>query len=121
MQKKITGVTLCAVLVALSFFTVLLFPPCSLLLAPCSSAQAQQRLKKLPRIGILRPDSSSSKDRSEGLVAFLSGLRDLGSVEGQNILFEYRWAEGKYERLPDLAAELARLNVDVIFTTATPA
>jgi len=48
-------------------------------------------------------------------------MRDLGYVEGQNVSFEYRWADGKYERLPDLAAELVRLNVDVILSEATAA
>jgi putative tryptophan/tyrosine transport system substrate-binding protein len=53
--------------------------------------------------------------------AFKQGLRALGWVEGQNIAIEYRWAEGKYDRLPDLAAELVRLNVDVIVTNASRA
>jgi len=48
------------------------------------------------------------------------GLRDLGYVEGRNIVIEFRWAEGKYDRLPDLVAELIRLNVDVIVTHGTP-
>ncbi len=53
--------------------------------------------------------------------AFRQGLRDLGSVEGKNIAIEVRSAEGKYERLPELAAELVRLKVDVIFASTTPA
>ncbi len=53
--------------------------------------------------------------------AFRQGLRELGYVEGQNIVFEYRCAEGRLERLPDLAAELVRLKVDVIVAAATPA
>ena len=53
--------------------------------------------------------------------AFDEGLRELGYVEGRNIVFERRFAGGKQERLPDLAAELARLNVDVIVTGANPA
>ena len=48
--------------------------------------------------------------------AFRQGLRDLGYVEGKNIVFEWRWAEGKPDRIPDLAAELVRLKVDVIVT-----
>src|SRR5204863_403409 len=51
--------------------------------------------------------------------AFRSGLRDLGWVEGKNITIEYRYAEGKSERLPDLAADLVRLNVELIVTTIT--
>src|SRR2546425_3794407 len=51
--------------------------------------------------------------------AFRSGLRERGWIEGQNVVIEYRWAEGRLERLADLAAELVRLKVDVIFTPAT--
>ncbi len=53
--------------------------------------------------------------------AFRQGLRDLGYVEGQNIIIEWRWAEGRPERLPDLAAELVRLKLDAIVTAGTPA
>jgi ABC-type uncharacterized transport system substrate-binding protein len=53
--------------------------------------------------------------------AFRSGLRDYGYVEGQNVRIEYRWAEGNYERLPGLAADLVSRNVDIIITQGTPA
>src|SRR5438874_11744704 len=53
--------------------------------------------------------------------AFLEGMRALGYVEGQNLVMEYRAAEGQYERFPALAAELVRLQVDVIVTQGTPA
>ena len=53
--------------------------------------------------------------------AFRQGLRDLGYIEGENILAEYRWAEGKADRLPDLAAELVRLKVEIIVTQGTQA
>ena len=75
--------------------------------------QAQQPAR-IPRIGILiAPSASSFSARVE---AFRRRLRELGYVEGKNIVIEYRYAEGKLERLPDLAAELVRLKVDVIVT-----
>ena len=60
-------------------------------------------------------------EAQQGGKAFRQGLRDLGYVEGQNIAIEYRWAEGRFERLPDLAAELVRLKVDVIVSVVTQA
>ena len=79
-------------------------------------AQAQQA-GKIPRIGFLR-----SQTQSPGMTdAFRQGLRELGYVEGKNILIEYRSAEGKVEQLPDLATELVRLKVDVIVVGGTPA
>ena len=74
-------------------------------------AEAQQPARS-PRIGILLPPSASFN--SARVEAFRQRLRELGYVEGKNIFFEYRYAEGKLERLPDLAAELVRLKVDVI-------
>ncbi|HWN16810.1 MAG TPA: ABC transporter substrate-binding protein, partial [Candidatus Dormibacteraeota bacterium] len=73
---------------------------------------------KVPRIGFLSPTSPSDAGR---LAAFREGLRELGYMEGQNIAIESRWAEGNYDRLPGLAAELVRLKVDVIVTYGTPA
>jgi putative ABC transport system substrate-binding protein len=79
------------------------------LLAVAVLVQAQQSAK-VPRIGLLRVGSSP-----DPLVdAFRQGLLDLGYVEGKNIVVEYRWAEGRNERLPDLAGELVRLKVDAI-------
>jgi len=87
-------------------------------LAAPLGADAQQQ-GKVARIGVLMtPTASSYATRAE---AFRQGLRDLGYVEGKNIAFEYRWAEDRYERLPVLAAELARLNVDIIVTHTTAA
>ncbi len=81
------------------------------------AADAQQRAN-VARIGVLGAlTASSSAPRIE---AFKQGLRELGYVEGQNIAIEYRWAEGRYERLPGLAGELVRLKVDVIVTHTTP-
>ena len=81
------------------------------LAAPLASV-AQRQPAKVARIAFLAADSASaSASRVEALRA---GLRDLGYVEGKNIVIEYRWAEAKYERLPALAAELVQLKVDVI-------
>jgi len=75
-----------------------------------------QQASRVYRIGLLTTHSAQAT-RVEPLRA---GLRDLGYVEGQNIVIEYRWAEGKYDRFPDLAAELVRLKVDIIVTGGTP-
>ena len=88
---------------------------CALLFALCVSAEAQQP-KKVPRVGYLAgPSLSSMSARTE---AFRQGLRELGYVEGKNIVMEYRYADGKLDRVPALAAELVRLKVDVIVTAA---
>jgi len=87
----------------------------SLILAPLA-ADAQQAGTRLPRIGYLSGGSESARD-----VAFRQELRERGYIEGQNIAIEYRFAEGKFERLPGLAAELVRLKVDVIVSSSTPA
>jgi putative tryptophan/tyrosine transport system substrate-binding protein len=94
MKRKITGFAICAMLFAL-----------------CSSAEAQQP-KKVPRIGYLLPGNPTSESAdSEGI---RQALRELGYIEGDNIEFEYRYAEGKPDRFPELAAELVRLKIDII-------
>jgi putative ABC transport system substrate-binding protein len=94
MKRKVTVPALCAMLFALSV-----------------SAQAQQP-KKVPRIGYLSSlDPASESFRSE---AIRLSLRELGYIEGQNIAIEYRYAEGKVDRAPELAAQLVRLKVDII-------
>src|SRR5207253_4740524 len=85
----------------------------ALFFALCFYANAQQPAK-VPRIGFL--SSLSPAAVSARMDAFRQGLRELGYVEGKNIVIESRWAEGKSERLPELAAELVRLKVDVIVT-----
>ena len=75
---------------------------------------------KVPRIGFLVAASASDPSFERWIEAFRQGLRDLGYVEGRNIVIEYRYADGKYERLPALAAELVRLKVDVIVSHGTP-
>jgi len=96
MTKKIYRIALCTMLFALSL-----------------SAEAQQPTK-IPRIGYLLGVSLSAS--SARIEAFRQGLRDFGYVEGKNIIIEWRSAEGKFDRLPALAAELVRLKVDVIVT-----
>jgi putative ABC transport system substrate-binding protein len=86
----------------------------SIMLAYVHFAEAQQPAK-VPRIGVLWPDSAPSPRIEE----FRQGLRDLGYVEGQNIAIEYRYAEGRRDRLPDLAVELVRLKVDIIVALST--
>ena len=80
-------------------------------------AEAQQP-KKVPRIGYLSGTSYSVN--SARIEAFRQGLRELGYVEGKNIVIEWRYADGKLDRLPALAAELVRLKVDVIVASAPP-
>jgi putative tryptophan/tyrosine transport system substrate-binding protein len=79
--------------------------------------RAQQRAK-VARIGYLGLVSASW--HTARVTAFRAGLRDLGYVEGKDIVIEFRWAESQYDRLPALAAELVRLNVDVIVTHTVP-
>ena len=92
----------------------------SLALAPLAT-EAQQAAK-MPRIGVLSTGiAGAAASRDPKLQeAFLQGLRDLGYVEGRNVVIEYRSAEGKFERLPALAAELVALKVDVIWAGSTP-
>ena len=97
MNKKVIVLTLSAALFAL-----------------CSFAQAQQA-GKIYRIGVLFFGSQNQPH----LESFLRGLRELGYVEGKNVVFEYRYAEGKFDLLRELAAELVSLKVDVIVTTTS--
>ena len=79
-------------------------------------ATRAQQAGKVYRIGYLSAPTRASVEQA--LQAFLRKLRELGWVEGQNLIIEYRWADGKAERLPDLAAELVRLKVDLIVAPA---
>jgi putative ABC transport system substrate-binding protein len=89
-----------------------------MLFALCVSSHAQQP-KKVARIGFLAPATRTGYQHYTD--ALLQGLRELGYVEGQNVVIEYRWADGYFERLPELAAELVRLKVDVIVAAVTQA
>jgi putative tryptophan/tyrosine transport system substrate-binding protein len=84
-----------------------------LLSASLVTAAAQPR-EKMPRVGYLTGGSHADQGRQRRFEAFRQGLRDLGYAEGQNIAIESRWAEGKDDRYPTLAADLVRLKVDVI-------
>src|SRR5262249_60644844 len=98
MKRKITVLALCAVLFALSL-----------------PAEAQQA-KKVPRVGYLDGIGDASAPGPH-IEAFQRGLRDLGYIEGKNILIEYRYAEGKLDRAPALIAELLQLKVDILVAT----
>jgi putative tryptophan/tyrosine transport system substrate-binding protein len=91
---------------------------CAMLCGLCFSAEAQQS-GKVFRIGFLDPSNASGM--AVLLEAFRQEMRKLGWIEGKNITIEYRFAEQKSERLPELAADLVRLNVDLIVATDTPA
>jgi putative tryptophan/tyrosine transport system substrate-binding protein len=80
----------------------------------CSHLAKAQQPAKVHRIGFLIGTFPSTN--AARIDAFREGLRELGYVEGKNVVIEWRWAEGKFDRLPDLAAELVRLKVDVIVT-----
>ncbi|MSP40936.1 MAG: hypothetical protein EXR70_20805 [Deltaproteobacteria bacterium] len=99
MHKKITRRAFCSVLLAFPF-----------------SAHAQQA-GKIFRIGVL--DNTTASGSAVRLLAFWQEVRRLGWIEGKNITIEYRFSEGKADRLPELAAELVRLKVDLIVVTAT--
>jgi putative ABC transport system substrate-binding protein len=97
MSKKISVLALAVILVALSF------------------PAAAQQTGKVARIGFL--DNSSASGNAPLLEAFRQEMRKLGWIEGKNFTFEYRFAEGKFDRLPDLAADLVRLKIDLIMVS----
>jgi putative tryptophan/tyrosine transport system substrate-binding protein len=100
-----------AVLVALLSVAVILVP----------LAGEAQPAPRVPRIGLLAPNSPTDPRAERIVQALRHGLRELGYVEGQNIAIEFRWADGKYDRLPGLAAELVRLKVSVLVAFSPPA
>jgi putative ABC transport system substrate-binding protein len=103
MKRKITALNLCAMLFAF-----------------CLPAQAQQQAK-IPRIGFLSVQVSPTPTTPNPLAdAFRQGLRDLGYIEGKNILVEYRYAEGKDDLILSHVAELVQIKVDVILITSLP-
>ena len=92
---------------------------CALLLALCPSAKAQQR-GTIPKIGVLSSAGSAATPGSQ-IEAFRQGLRQLGYIEGTNIVLEYRYAQGEQDRMPTLVTELVQLQVDVLVVTALTA
>jgi putative ABC transport system substrate-binding protein len=97
---------------------ILVYALPALILAAIHLAEAQQ-VGKVPRIGILMPGSSAFPT-SARYDSFRQGLRELGYIEGKNIFIEIRYAEGKQDRLSDIATELVKLKVDVIVTSTRP-
>jgi putative ABC transport system substrate-binding protein len=109
MTGKTFSFALCAMCFALSFV-------CALLAAFSFSARAQEA-EKLPRIGFL-PSSGDANNRGTQITAFQQGLRELGYIEGKNIIIEYRYAEGDAEGIPALVAELMQLKVDMLIVAS---
>jgi len=81
------------------------------------AARAQQAAK-VPRIGYLGGATPSAQ--GQWVAAFVQRLRELGWIEGRTIAIEYRWADGRFERFAEIAAEFVRLKVDVILTSGPP-
>ena len=84
-------------------------------------ASFAQQQGKVWRVGFLSLEPRSDSLMSQDIGAFLKGMRELGYVEGKNLVVEWRFADGKFERMPGLAAELVQLKVDVIVAAASPA
>ena len=89
-----------------------LFAAGALLGAPLVAAQRGDRVHRIGVLGVATPEGYARQIR-----ALRQELRDLGYVEGRNLVLEFRWAEGRYERLPGLAAELVRLQPETIVTS----
>ena len=97
--ERFPGVLFATVVKPISDLRLLISGLCAMLFALCVPAQAQQPAGKVPRIGVLHTGSASDPVNSRRLDVFRQSLRDLGYIEGKNIIIEYRYGEGKSERL----------------------
>jgi putative ABC transport system substrate-binding protein len=88
---------------------------CLLAAPPAPLAQPSVKIRRIGFLG-----TGTAAGMAGWVEALRSGLRELGYVEGRNLSIEYRWADGKYERAPELAAELVRLKIEVLVTHGTP-
>jgi len=89
-------------------------------LLACGAALAQAQPQKVYRVGILSPVSLTDPEARANYTLFTNRMRELGYVEGSTLVLEWRFAEGRFDRLPALAGELVKAKVDVIVTTGTP-
>src|SRR4030095_9527436 len=99
--------------------SALCFALCAMFFALCVSAEAQQPAK-IPRIGYVS-GTGDTNNPGPNIEAFRKGLRQIGYIDGKNIVVEYRYAEGKSERLPGFVTELVQRKVDVLVVIALPA
>ena len=104
---------------ALQLFALTLAGACGVGILGLSVSRAAESAQKVAHVGFVSPNAPSTDPR--GPAAFWDRLRELGWVEGQNLLVERRWAEGRYDRLPALVSEVIRRDVDVLVTYSTPA
>jgi putative tryptophan/tyrosine transport system substrate-binding protein len=111
MRKQFFDMPIGTLPLARNISTVKFFAFCSMLLALCFPVEAQQ-LEKAPRIGYIASAGPDAAGTNRG--AFQQGLRDLGYIEGKNIVIEFRYLEGMLNRVPTVVAELVRLKVDVL-------
>ena len=92
----------------------------AMLLAGPLAAEAQQAGRKVPLIGFLSGSSPVGANAKVPMEEFRRGLREVGLIEGQNVIVEHRWAEGQQSRLPALASDLVQLSPDVIVAATSP-